>query len=107
MANHLRGEITISLGDVTYDCKLNFDSLVRIEKALNISIIQLANKISQADIKLTDINFIIYTAIKGGGKDITEKQVSDIIWKVGLVDGVRACGEIVTMALSSGDEEKK
>ena len=44
---------------------------------------------------------------KGGGKDITEKQVSDIIWKVGLVDGVRACGEIVTMALSSGDEEKK
>ena len=37
MANHLRGEITISLGDVTYDCKLNFDSLVRIEKALNIS----------------------------------------------------------------------
>ena len=73
MANHLRGEITISLGDVTYDCKLNFDSLVRIEKALNISIIQLANKISQADLKLTDINFIIYTAIKGGGKDITEK----------------------------------
>ena len=39
------------------------------------------------------------------GKDITEK-VSSLIWQCGFVDAIRSCGEIVSMALSSGDEEK-
>ena len=107
MANHLRGEIDITLGEETYKCKLNFDSLVRIESNLNIPIIQLANKISEANLKMSEISFIIYTAIKGGGKNISEKDVNSLIWKAGIIEGLRACGEIVTMALSSGDDEKK
>ena len=107
MVNHLRGEIAIKLGKETYNCKLNFDSLVRIETALDIPVIQLANRISQADLKVSEISYILYTAIKGGGKDISEKQVSDLIWKAGLVDGIKACGEIIAMALSTGDNEKK
>ena len=107
MVNHLRGEIAIRLGEETFNCKLNFDSLVRIENALDTPIIKLATKISEAELKVTEISYILFTAIKGGGKDITEKQVSDLIWNVGFVDAIRACGEIVSMALSSGDEEKK
>ncbi len=107
MVNHLRGEIAIKLGDETYNCKLNFDSLVRIETELDIPIIQLANKISQADLKVSEISYIIYTAVKGGGKDVTERQVSELIWKSGLVEGIKACGEIIAMALSTGEDEKK
>ena len=107
MANHLRGEIAISLGNQDYNCKLNFDSLVRIETALDTPIIQLANKISNADLKVTEISYIIFTAIKGGGKDITEKQVNSLIWDVGFVDAIKACSEIIAVALSSGDEEEK
>ena len=55
----------------------------------------------------TEISFILFTAIKGGGKDITEKQVSNMIWDVGFVDAIRACGEIISMALGAGDDEKK
>ncbi len=107
MVNHLRGEIAIKLGEETFNCKLNFDSLVRIETALDTPIIQLATKISEANLKVTEISFILFTAIKGGGKDITEKQVSNMIWDVGFVDAIRACGEIISMALGAGDEEKK
>ena len=107
MANHLRGEIDIDLGGQTYKCKLNFDSLVRIETNLNIPVIQLANKISEANLKMSEISYIVYTAIKGGGANITEKEVNSLIWKAGIIEGVRACGEIITMALSSGDDEKK
>ncbi len=107
MVNHLRGEIAIKLGEETFNCKLNFDSLVRIENALDTPILKLAEKISNAELKVTEISYIIYTAIKGGGKDITEKEVSSLIWQCGFVDAIRSCGEIVSMALSSGDEEKK
>lgn len=107
MVNHLRGEIAIKLGEETFNCKLNFDSLVRIENALDIPILKLAEKISNAELKVTELSYIIYTAIKGGGKDITEKEVNSLIWQVGFVDGIRACGDIISMALTSGDEEKK
>ena len=107
MSNHLRGEVEITLGENVYNCKLNFDSLVRIENTLNVPILKLAQKISEAELKVTEISFILYTAIKGGGKDITEKQVSDLIWQVGFVDSIRAVGDIISMALSNGDDEKK
>ena len=107
MSNHLRGEVEITLGENVYNCKLNFDSLVRIETALDTPIIKLAGKISEADLKMTEVSYILYTAIKGGGKDITEKQVSDLVWKVGFVDAIRSVGEIISMALSSGDDDEK
>jgi len=107
MSNQLRGEIEIKLGEQTYNCKLNFDSLVRIENTLSTPILKLAQKISEAELKVTEISYILYTAIKGGGKDITEKQVSDIIWQVGFVDAIKAVGEVISMALTSGDDEKK
>ena len=107
MSNHLRGEVEITLGENVYNCKLNFDSLVRIETALDTPIIKLAGKISEGNLKITEISYILYTAIKGGGKDLSEKEVNDMIWKAGFVDGIKACGDILSMALSSGDEEKK
>ena len=107
MSNQLRGEIEIKLGDQTYNCKLNFDSLVRIENTLDTPILKLAQKVSEAELKVTEISYILYTAIKGGGKDITEKQVSDLVWKVGFVDAIRSVGEIISMALSSGDDDVK
>ena len=59
------------------------------------------------NLKITEISYILYRAIKGGGKDLSEKEVNDMIWKAGFVDGIKACGDILSMALSSGDEEKK
>ena len=75
MVNHLRGEIAIKLGEETFNCKLNFDSLVRIETALDTPIIQLATKISEANLKVTEISFILFTAIKGGGRILLKNKL--------------------------------
>tara|TARA_R100001510_G_C7639142_1_gene196895 strand:+ start:740 stop:1066 length:327 start_codon:yes stop_codon:yes gene_type:complete len=107
MSNPLRGELSITLGEQSYNCKLNFDSLVRIETALGTPILKLANKIAEADLKITEMSYILYTSIKGGGKEITEKQVSDIIFEVGFVDAIKACGEILAHSLTSGEQVKK
>lgn len=107
MANHLRGEIDIKLGQETFNCRLNFDSLVRIENALNTPILKLLGKISDGEMRVTEMSYIIYTAIKGGGKDVSEKDINNMIWKVGFVDAIKACGDILGHALSSGDEEEK
>ena len=74
MSNQLRGEIEIKLGEQTYNCRLNFDSLVRIENTLDTPILKLAQKISEAELKVTEISYILFTAIKGGDKNITEKD---------------------------------
>ena len=107
MSNPLRGELTIKLGADQFNCKLNFDSIVRIETALDVSIIQLASRISEANLKITELSYILFTAIKGGGNDITEKQVNNLIWSAGMVDAVRCVGEIISMALSTGDDSEK
>ena len=100
-------EIAIKLGEETFDCKLNFDSLVRIETSLGTPILQLATKVSEANLSVTEISYILFTAIKGGGKDITEKEVNNLIWQVGFADAIRSVGEIIAMALSAGENKKK
>ena len=107
MVNQLRGEITIKLGEQTFNCKLNFDSLVRIETSLDTPILKLLGKISEGDMRVTEMSYVIYTAIKGGGKDISEKDVNNLLWDVGFVDSIKACGDILSHALSTGEEEKK
>ena len=65
MVNQLRGERAIKLGEETFNCKLNFDSLVRIENALDTPILKLAEKISNAELK------IINTATTGKAYTVT------------------------------------
>ena len=107
MSNRLRGEIEITLGDNVYNCKLNFDSLVRIETTLDTPILKLLGKIGEGDLRVTEMSYIIFTAIKGGGKDVSEKDINKLLWDVGFVDSIKACGDILGHPLSSGEEEKK
>jgi len=107
VVNYLRGEIAIKLGEETFNCRLNFDSLVRIETALDTPILKLLGKITEGDMRVTEMSYVIYTAIKGGGKDVSEKDINNLIWNVGFVDSIKACGEILGHALSTGEEEKK
>ena len=60
-----RGEIAIKLGEETFDCKLNFDSLVRIETSLGTPILQLATKVSEANLVLREISiYILFVQLK-------------------------------------------
>mgnify|MGYP005988538715 CR=1 FL=1 len=107
MANKHRGELEITLGEEHYNTRLNFDSIARIESATNMSIIKLAQTIGEASIGIQNLSTILHIAIKGGGKDISEKEVQRIIWNAGIVEGMAAAGEILTNALVGGQDEGK
>ena len=48
---------------------------------------------------------VLQPAIKGGGKNLSPKEVSTMVWEAGLIDGMRCAGEILTIALQSGQDD--
>ena len=51
---------------------------------------------------IEEIINVLTPAIKGGGNDVDATKVKQMIWKGGLVNGMRCAGEILTTALNSG-----
>ena len=49
-----------------------------------------------------EIASILLIAIRGGGNDISEKDVEKIVWDAGLVEAMTVCGEIMAQALGGG-----
>ena len=85
-----------------------------------MSLVKLAQRLSEGDLMLSEISVILTSAIKGGGNDITQDQVNKVVYESGLSEGLRCCGEILANVLSGGsandeansekklqDEEKK
>ena len=56
---------------------------------------------------VTEIVNVLTPIIKGGGNDVDAKQVQQWVWEAGLIEGMRCAGEIVTMALNSGQNENE
>ena len=105
MTNPMKGEIQVSIGSETYKCRLTVDALIRIEEQLDKGIIQITQNLADADIRITDLVVILHQALRGGGKDIDEKEARMIIQNNGLVDSARAVAELLTSTFSEPREE--
>tara|TARA_R100000773_G_scaffold44669_1_gene47216 strand:+ start:3123 stop:3407 length:285 start_codon:yes stop_codon:yes gene_type:complete len=89
---------------------MSLDTIIRIEQALNCSILKLGNKLAQADITMSEIISIVTLAIRAGGNNIQEKDVKGLIAEIGLLEAIKIAGELVTLALNvddDTDDEKK
>lgn len=102
MTNPFRGELEVKLGNQTYKTRLTVDACIRIETALNMSLVKLATRLSEGDLMLSEISVILSSAIKGGGNNVTQEQVNKIIYESGLSEGLRCCGEVLANVLSGG-----
>ena len=100
-----KGELQLSLGKQKLTARLTIDSLIRIENSIGGSIVQIAQRLSEGKATVTEIVNVLTPAIKGGGNDVDAKQVQQWVWEAGLIEGMRCAGEIVTMALNSGQNE--
>ena len=105
MVNPQRGELLIKLGNQSLKARLTIDTLVRIESSVGCSIVQLAQKLTSASATITDLISVLTPAIKGGGNDIDEKKVKELIGKSGLIQAMKCAGDIVTKALETGQDE--
>lgn len=63
---------------------------------------QTAQKLSEGKATITEIVNVIQPALKGGGNNLDQKDVSKMVWEGGLIEGMRVAGEILTVALNSG-----
>ena len=60
---------------------------------------------AEADIRITDLIAVLHAALRGGGNDLQEKDISKIIQDVGIVEATRCVAELVTQSLTADSEE--
>lgn len=106
--NKYRAEKTLNLNGTDYTVRMGLDTCMRIESQLGCSILKVGNMLASADISLQNVITILHYALRGGGNDIQEKDVKKIVSDIGLLESIKACGEVITLALNvdTGDEEE-
>jgi len=106
MTNQLRAETTLKFpNNVSYKAKMSLDTCMSIESALNMSIYQLATKLSTGGLIITDIITIITLAVRSGGNDIKDSDTKALVSDIGMTKGIAMVGDLLTLALMSDDED--
>jgi|TARA_Y100000114_G_scaffold149650_1_gene164068 hypothetical protein len=105
MTNPKRGELPIVLGAKTYNGRVTIDSVLRIEQACGLSVLKIAQALSEGALTTTQIISILTPVIRGGGNDVNEKDIGNAIWDGGLAEAIKCVGEIVGVILSAGGDE--
>lgn len=105
MANKLKGEVTVELAGKDYKCRLTIDAIMQIEDSCNCGIIKLATKMSEADIRLSEIINVLTPALRGGGNDLQQKDVVAIVQNAGIVKATSAVANILAKSLTDDSEE--
>tara|TARA_B110000211_G_scaffold103165_1_gene120050 strand:- start:10030 stop:10392 length:363 start_codon:yes stop_codon:yes gene_type:complete len=110
MANPLKAQVDIKLGDTDYKARLTIDAIIQIEEKVGCGIIKLATRMGDADIRMVDLLSVLTPALRGGGNNIQEKEVKKIISEIGIVATAQAVAELLTASLQppkeEGDEEE-
>jgi len=105
MANPLKAQIDIKLGDTDYKARLTIDSIIQIEEKVGCGIIKLATRMGDADIRMVDLLSVLTPALRGGGNNIQETDVKKIISEVGIVATAKAVAELLAASLQPPEEE--
>lgn len=107
MPNPMKGEFDLVLGKEVYKCRLNIDALIKVETELGKGIIQLATEISQAKITLFEITTVLYYAVRGGGKDVTKKDINNIVATHGIITVCTEVAKLLVATLSDAEADSE
>ena len=76
-----------------------------METALDKSIMQIAQSLSNGHLKVTEQVAILLPVIRAGANDVSEKEVGEMVYQAGLADNLKAIGDVVTVVMSAGQTE--
>jgi len=107
MTNPLKGEITLNIGGVEHKARLTIDTIMQIENAVGCGIIKLAQRMADGDVRVSDIMNVLTPALRGGGKNITPKDVSAIITNVGIIEATTAVATLLTSSISPPTDDSE
>ena len=106
MANPLKGEVEVTLGRDTYKARLTIDAIMQVEDACNCGIIKLAQNMSQADVRMSDIINVLLPALRGGGNDIDKNGVIKLVQNTGIISATTAVANLLAATLTDNSEEE-
>ena len=111
MANKLKGQVKLQLGSKEYRARLTIDAIINIEDSLDMGIVKIATRMSEGDVRMSQVVNILTPALRGGGNDVQPKDVIKLISEVGIVPATAAVAqllmEVLTHQQSEDSEEKK
>ena len=82
------------------------DGIARIEAACGTGIVKVLGRLTDGELTTTEMCSILHPIIKGGGNDISMKDVQNAVWDAGLAETMKVVGEVVAVSLGGGSEEK-
>jgi len=107
MTNPLKGEMMITLGKKEYKTRLTVDSIIKIETELNDGILGITHRLGDANIRVTELRTVLLHSIRGGGNDLKEKDINQIIADAGIVNACRAVAELLANTLVAKEEDEQ
>jgi len=107
MTNPLKGQIEVTLGSETYKCRLTIDSLVKIEEELDTGILELAQNLSQAKVRIRTLLVVLRHSLRGGGNDFDDKKVGQIISDIGIVTASAEVAKLLVSTLNDNDSDEE
>lgn len=105
MTNPKRGEMELSLGNQTYQCRINMDVMMRIETAIGKSLIKLANTMQEGDMTALEMIAFLTPVLRSSGTDIKDKDVQKIVWEAGITNAMMAVAQVITFIIAGDDDE--
>ena len=106
MANKLKGETTLNLAGKDYKARLTIDAIIQIEDSCDCGIIKLATRMSEADIRMSEVINVLLPALRGGGNDFQRKDVVKIVQNAGVVQATAAVANLIAQSLTDDSEEE-
>tara|TARA_R100000734_G_C3319162_1_gene114473 strand:+ start:3103 stop:3447 length:345 start_codon:yes stop_codon:yes gene_type:complete len=107
MTNPLKGQIEVTLGSETYKCRLTIDHLVKIEDELDVGVLELAQQIAQAKVRIRTLIVVLKYALRGGGNDYDDRKVGQIISDVGIVVASTEVAKLLVSTLNDNDSDEE
>lgn len=106
MANPLKGQIKINLASKEYTARLTIDALMQIEDALGQGIIKVAQRMGEGDVRIRDLVTVLLPAIRGGGNDIQQKEINQLVQDAGIVETTKVVANLLAQTLTDDSMEE-
>lgn len=97
----------LKLGPKAYKAKVTLDAIIKIETSLNCGIVKVLQKLTDGNLTTIEMVSILLPIIRGGGNDLSEKEIKQIVWDAGIAATMNATGEVLAKALMGDDTEGK
>jgi len=104
--NKLKGEYELTLAGKQYKARLNIDAIMRIEETTGKSVILLAQEMGMNQgITVSQILIVLYNGLRGGGNDVSEADVKQMIGE-SYLESITAVAQLLTKTLTGNSEEE-